>query len=332
MAIRKKGLGKGLDSMFPSYTQKPQETVESVEKPKTVKKPQDKSATVKTKPSEKKQQPKEENKEISVGGVVMLKITEVEPNRQQPRKTFNEDTLQELSESIRQYGVIQPLLVTKKEGYFEIIAGERRWRAAKMAGVKEVPVIIKEYTKQQIMEISLIENIQRDDLNPIEEAEAYKRLLDEFQMKQDELAEKVSKSRTAITNAMRLLKLDERVKQMLIDEMLSTGHARTLLGLQDKDLQYELAQRIFEEKLSVREVERIVKNLQNPPKEKNEEETGDDTFALICKDMEDRMKNILGTKVSVNRKNEKKGKIEIEYYSNEDLERIFDLLRSIPIH
>ena len=215
MPIKKKGLGKGLDSLIPDN-----KSIKSVTP--------DKSAEAKKEAEEK-------------AGVQTMKINEVEPNRDQPRKNFDEDALLELSDSIKQFGVLQPLLVRKRKDYYEIIAGERRWRAAKLAGVKEVPVIEKEYTDQEILEIGLIENIQREDLNAIEEAVAYKRLMEEFHLKQDEIAERVSKSRTAVTNAMRLLKLDERVQDMLIQDMISPGHARTLLGIEDKDQQYNLA-------------------------------------------------------------------------------------------
>ena len=258
---------------------------------------------------------------------VMVKISEVEPNRNQPRKNFDEDALLELSESIKQFGIIQPLVVQKRKDYYEIIAGERRWRAAKMAGLKEVPVIIKDYTDQEIVEISLIENIQREDLNPIEEAQAFKRLLTEFHLKQDEVAEKVSKSRTAVTNSMRLLKLDERVQQMVIDDMLSTGHARALLTTDDKEQQYSLANKIFEEKMSVREVDHMMQALQKPKTEKKRKEEVPNKF--IYEDVEEKLKNILGTKVSVNYKKNNKGKIEIEYYSNEELERLLELFETI---
>ena len=255
-----------------------------------------------------------------------LKITEVEPNREQPRKNFNEDALLELADSIKQYGVIQPLIVQKKANHYEIIAGERRWRAAKMAGVKEIPVIIKDYTDQQVMEISLIENIQREDLNPIEEAMAYKNLMEEFHLKQDEIAEKVSKSRTTVTNSMRLLKLDKRVQQMMIDDMISAGHARTLITIEDPDAQYNIATKIFDEKLSVRETEKLVKLLQKPEVKKGKVEK---VNSFIYKDIEEKMKAILGTKVTVDHKSNNKGKISIEYYSNEELERILYLLESI---
>ena len=259
-----------------------------------------------------------------------MNINKVEPNREQPRKKFDEDALLELSESIKQFGVLQPLLVTERDDYFEIIAGERRWRAAKMAGVKEVPVIVKKLTEQEIMEISLIENIQREDLNPIEEAQAYKRLLTEFNLKQDEVAERVSKSRTAVTNAMRLLKLNDKVQQMLIDEMLTTGHARALLAIEDQEKQYEVAQKIFDEKLSVRDTEKLVKNIQNQkPEDTAPVDKIDPQLLAVYHDLEEQMKVLLGTKVHINPKNDKKGKLEIEYYSQDELDRIIDLIRTV---
>jgi len=298
MVVKKSGLGKGLDSLIPVQNKK-------------------KAA--------------DSNKNVLVEKVIkkeeiMLSISDIEPNRDQPRKSFDEDSLLELSESIKQFGVIQPLIVQKRDDYYEIIAGERRWRAAKLAGIKELPVIVKEYTDQEIVEISLIENIQREDLNPIEEALAYKKLLTEFHLKQDEVAERVSKSRTAVTNSIRLLKLDERVQQMVVDDMISTGHARALLTLDDKELQYNIASRIFDEKLSVRETEKLMKTIQKPKTEKKKTEI-DNSF--IYKDIEEKIKGILGTKVYVNHKNNNKGKIEIEYYSNEELERLLDLFASI---
>ena len=300
MVAKKSGLGKGLDALIPAGNKK----------------------TVGKKDSE----PVIIEKIVEKKGVETLKITEVEPNREQPRKNFNEDALLELADSIKQYGVIQPLIVQKKANHYEIIAGERRWRAAKMAGVKEIPVIIKDYTDQQVMEISLIENIQREDLNPIEEAMAYKNLMEEFHLKQDEIAEKVSKSRTAVTNSMRLLKLDKRVQQMMIDDMISAGHARTLITIEDPDAQYNIATKIFDEKLSVRETEKLVKLLQKPEIKKEKVEK---VNSFIYKDIEEKMKAILGTKVTVDHKSNNKGKISIEYYSNEELERILYLLESI---
>jgi ParB family chromosome partitioning protein len=249
-----------------------------------------------------------------------IDINKVEPNKNQPRKTFNEDSLLELSDSIKQHGIVQPLVVTKKDDYFEIIAGERRWRAAKLAGLKQVPVVIKDYSPQEIMEIALIENIQREDLNPVEEALAYQHLIKEYDLKQDEVAEKVSKSRTAITNSLRLLKLDERVQSMLIEENISSGHARALLSIQDNEMQYNMAMKIFDEKLSVRETEKLIKNLgqEKAPKKKKEELKND----FVYRDLEEKLKQVTGTKLVINRKSEKAGKIEIEYYTPEDLEKI----------
>ncbi|MBQ5735032.1 MAG: ParB/RepB/Spo0J family partition protein [Lachnospiraceae bacterium] len=276
----------------------------------------------------------EEEKEVVVKEVIvkepsdtMLKITEVEPNRNQPRKNFDEDLLQELADSIKQYGIIQPLIVQKRDDYYEIIAGERRWRAAKIAGLKEVPVIIKDYTDREIVEIALIENIQRADLNPIEEAQAYQRLIKEYNLKQDEVAEKVSKSRATITNSMRLLKLDDRVKQMLIDEMITSGHARALLGIEDKELQYTIAMRVFDEKMSVRDIEKIIKDMSKPTSEKKTEI--DEAVILAYKNLEDKIKNIIGSKVVIKNKDNNKGKIEIDYYSQEELERIVDMIAKI---
>lgn len=299
MAVKRGGLGKGLDSLIPDIGKVPEsrKKVEVVEKivEKVVEKPVE----------------------------VKIKINKIEPNREQPRKQFDEESLQELADSIKKFGVLQPLIVQDKGKYYEIIAGERRWRAAKLAGLKEVPVIIRTLTDQQVLEISLIENIQRENLNPIEEAIAYKRLLEEFELKQEEVAERVSKSRTAVTNSMRLLKLDERVQQMLMDGMITTGHARALLSIEDMQLQFETANRIFNEKLSVREVEKLVKNLGKEKPAKKEKDSQQDA---VFQDLEEKMKASLGTKVSINRKNNQKGKIEIEYYSMEELERLMDIL------
>ena len=308
MAVKRNGLGKGLDSLIPNKSDK-------LTKPETKKN----NSEVKVSPAKKiKEDPK--------ASEILLKINQVEPNRDQPRKEFDEDALLELADSIKQFGVLQPLLVQKKKDYYEIIAGERRWRAAKLAGLKEVPVLIKSYTDQEIVEISLIENIQRENLNPIEEAMAFKRLLEEFHLKQDEVAERVSKSRTAVTNSMRLLKLSDKVKQMIIDDMISTGHARALLAIEDEEQQYLLATKIFDEKLSVRETEKLVKSLKNPKKEVKKT-TPEHQF--IYNDIAEKMKSIMGTKVNINAKANGKGKIEIEYYSEEELERIYDLMMTI---
>lgn len=296
MAVRKTGLGKGLDSLIPM--------------------------TKKEKTAEKKTANVREAKSAET----TLKITEIEPNREQPRKNFNEDALLELAESIKNFGLLQPIIVQKKKEYYEIIAGERRWRAAKMAGLKEVPVMIRTFSELESMEIALVENIQRENLNPIEEALAYRKLMEEFHLKQDEIAEKVAKSRTAVTNAMRLLKLDERVQQMVVDDMISTGHARALISIEDKEEQINLAHQIFDQKMSVREVERLVQKMQEDKKEKKKKEEHEDLF---CREIGEKLKEILGTKVVVKPQKNHRGKIEIEYYSNDDLDRIFSLIESI---
>lgn len=303
MATKKRGLGQGIDSLIPNKVNANKET-----------------ETVKVNAGSEKNE---------TDGI-FVNINKVEPNREQPRKNFDEDSLVDLSESIKQVGVLQPLLVLDKKDYYEIIAGERRWRAAKLAGLKEVPVRIMNLTDQEVVEISLVENIQRENLNPIEEAFAYKRLLTEFHLKQDEVAERVSKSRTAVTNSMRLLKLDERVQQMVIDDMITTGHARALLGIEDVEKQFATAQKIFDENLSVRETEKLVKKIQNNkdiPVEKKK--VSDPVMEAIYHDLEEKMKSILGTKVAINKKNDQKGKIEIEYYSMDELDRIIDLIRTI---
>lgn len=293
MAVKRSGLGKGLDSLIPD------------------------NRSLKNKKEEKSSSPEGTSSEQ------MIPINKVEPNRNQPRQNFEEDALLELADSIKQFGILQPLLVQKKKDYYEIIAGERRWRAAKMAGLKEVPVIIREYTDQEVVEIALIENIQRENLNPIEEAMAYKRLLEEFSLKQDEVAERVSKSRTAVTNSMRLLKLNDKVQQMIVDDMISTGHARALLAIEDEKEQHLIAMRIFDEKLSVRDVEKLVKSLKNPKKVKEKTKI---EHMFLYEDLQEKMKSAIGTKVIVSPKANGKGKIEIEYYSEGDLERIFDLI------
>ena len=259
----------------------------------------------------------------------MVPISKVEPDREQPRKFFNEDALQELAESIKQYGVFQPLLVQKEKDYYKIIAGERRWRAAKIAGLKEIPVIVKELSDQEIAEIQLIENIQREDLNPIEIAEGYRQLIDKYGFTQDELAEKISKSRTAITNTLRLLKLDERVRQMIVDELISTRHARAILSIEDSDKQYEFAQKIFDEKMSVRDVEKAIKNMQKDPKVKKDNQKIDKKTEAIYHSLEENMKQIMGTKVTIQAKNGNQGKVEIEYYSQDELDRIVNMIRTI---
>ena len=306
MAARKTGgLGRGLDALIPNKA--------GGTSKETVKRTR---STGKKEKTEAQEKPAAER---------LVKISSVEPNLNQPRRHFDEDALMELSESIKQYGVLQPLLVSDKKDYFEIIAGERRWRAAKMAGLKEVPVVVKEFTDQEIVEISLIENIQREDLNPIEEAMAYKRLMEEFHLKQDEIADRVAKSRTAVTNSMRLLKLCDDVQQMIIDDLISTGHARALISIEDPEQQYAIAQQIFDEKLSVRDVEKLVKNLNKPAKVKKTNPV-DKGLEAVYQDIEENLKQKLSTKVAITSKGNGAGKIEIEFYSHDDLEKIMDLL------
>ena len=296
MSGKKKGLGRGLNTLIPSMPIMDSELVKEVT---------------------------EKKKDHSINEM-MMPIQKLEPNPKQPRNQFNEDGLQELADSIKQYGILQPLLVKKKDDYYEIIAGERRCRAAKLAGLKEVPVIIRDFTEREIVEIALIENIQREDLSPIEEALAYKKLMEEFELKQDQIAAKVSKSRATITNSLRLLKLDKRVQTMLEEEIISSGHARALLAISDGDLQYEIAMKVFDEKLSVRDIEKLVKMINQPKKEKKKDE-----YAYLYQDKEETMKQILGSKVHIKNKKNNKGKIEIEYYSRDELERIVDMIKSI---
>lgn len=295
-AKKKTGLGRGLNTLIPSAPVKETETEKILKKDEQIK------------------------------SEVMVPILKVEPNPDQPRRQFDEDALQELADSIKQYGILQPLIVKKHDKFYEIIAGERRWRAAKLAGLKEVPVLIRDYTENEIVEIALIENIQREDLNPIEEALAYKRLMEEFSLKQDQVAAKVSKSRAAITNSLRLLKLDPRVQNLLSEEMISTGHARALLAIIDPDQQYEIAMKVFDEKLSVREIEKLVKQLARKKKESPKEDNKVHEFLFA--NMEESLKQALGSKVNIKNKNNK-GKIEIEYYSKEELDRLVDMLRTL---
>ncbi len=298
MATAKRGLGKGLDSMIPEKVDK--NSIQSVKQP-----------------------------DDNVSRETLININEIEPNKGQPRKNFDEDAIQELADSIKQYGIIQPLILQKKDKYYVIVAGERRWRAAKVAGLKKIPAIIKDYSPQEIMEIALIENLQREDLNPIEEAMAFQNLIKEFNLKQDEVAERVSKSRVAVTNSMRLLKLNPKVQQMLIDGMISSGHARTLLAVEDLELQYQVALKVFDEKLSVRDTEKLVKNLMNAKDEVKKETAVTREDSYVYRDLEEKMKRIIGTKVSIKKKSNNNGKIEIDYYSTEELERIIELFESI---
>lgn len=304
--MAKKGLGKGLGAIFGEDV---------------IKESQEES--IKGKTAERT----EEN-----GRELMVKLALIEPNREQPRKDFNEEQLGELAESIKRYGILQPLLVQKKGGFYELIAGERRWRAAKIAGLKEVPVVLREYSRQETMEIALIENVQREDLNPIEEALAYQQLVKEFNLTQEEIAVKVAKNRATITNSMRLLKLDEQIQEMLIQNLITSGHARALLSLEDKKLQLKAAKLILDGRLSVRETEKLVKRLAkeaSSEKDEKKEKIRDEAMMIIYQNLEERMKSIMGTKVSIHNKDKNKGRIEIEYYSKAELERLVEMIESI---
>ncbi|MCM1158771.1 MAG: ParB/RepB/Spo0J family partition protein [Bacteroidales bacterium] len=310
----KKGLGNGLDTMLGVNTTQNRKG----------------KASGKTAMPETKEIIKEVVKEVPTE--ITLKVKDIEINKEQPRKQFNEDALQELADSIAQHGVIEPLIVTKRENYYLLVSGERRWRAAMKAGLKEVPVVVKDYTDQQILEIGLIENIQREDLNPIEEAQAYQKLIEEFHLKQDDVAERVSKSRSAITNILRLLKLCEQVQEMVIDEKLSNGHARALLPIENQELQYDTACKVFDERLSVRETEKLVKkivNEMNNPKKIEEAASTEEDLSFLYRELEENFKYKLGAKTTVKAKNTEKGKIEIEYYSKDELEHIMELIYSI---
>lgn len=328
----KRGLGKGLGAFFG------EEVVQEVVNEQTSgKNKTDRTGKNEDISGEKKNGTRDEKSQqvivektvtVEVPKEITVKLSMIEPNREQPRKAFHEEQLQELADSIKQYGVLQPLLVQKRENYYELIAGERRWRAAKLAGLKEVPVVIREYNKQESMEIALIENVQRADLNPIEEAQAYQRLMQEFGLRQEDIAQRVSKNRATITNSMRLLKLAEEVQQMLSEDRITSGHARSLLAIEDPHTQIQLAEKIEKDKMSVRDVERMVKLISKKPRVKTAGQQ-DEALELIFKELEERMKSAMGTKVSISRKDRNKGRIEIEYYSESELERIVELIESI---
>lgn len=359
MAVnRKGGLGRGLDTLIPAakaHTQKAEANTSQSERvvekivekvvevpvekivevpvekvvEKIIEKPVEKIIEVPIEKVVEKIIEKPVEKIIEVPADTYLKIEEIEPNHLQPRKSFDEDSLHELADSINQFGIIQPLVVQKTPNdMYQIIAGERRWRAARIAGLKEVPVIIKDYSPSESVEIALIENIQREDLNPIEEAMAFQRLIEEFGLKQDEAAEKVSKSRTAVTNSLRLLKLDDRVKKMIIDDMISSGHGRALLALEDKDQQAAIATQIFDQKMSVRETEKLIKTLTSKNDKNKKAPQIDEESLIALKNIEEKLKSIVGTKVSIKGKSNNKGKIEIEYYSIDELEHIMDIFNS----
>ena len=304
--MAKKGLGKGLGAIFGEDV---------------IKESQEESITGKT-----------TEKTAENGRELMVKLALIEPNHEQPRKDFNEEQLGELAESIKRYGILQPLLVQKKGSFYELIAGERRWRAAKIAGLKEVPVVLREYSRQETMEIALIENVQREDLNPIEEALAYQQLVKEFNLTQEEIAVRVAKNRATITNSMRLLKLDEQIQKMLIQNLITSGHARALLSLENKALQLKAAKLILDGRLSVRETEKLVKRLvkeASSEKDEKKEKIRDEAMEIIYQNLEERMKSIMGTKVSIHNKDKNKGRIEIEYYSKAELERLVEMIESI---
>ncbi len=320
MAV-KRGLGRGINNLLSVSDEDVKQAKKDV-----------KTASKKA-PAAKEKRTATEKKTVEEAAELFVKVTDIEPNPNQPRTNFNEDALNELAESIKKMGVIEPIIVYKKDRGYEIIAGERRWRAARLAGIKEVPVIVRKYTKQQRVEIALIENIQRENLNPIEEALAYNRLIEEFNLKQDEVAERVSKSRTAITNSLRLLKLSDKVKEMLIEQMISAGHARCLISIEDPDVQYETAMTIFDKGLNVRDTEQLVKDvntiLSKQGKEKAETPKEDNTALLaVLSQMEDNLKNTLGTKVKIKPRGKNRGRIEIEYFSADDLERILNIINT----
>lgn len=325
--MARRGLGKGLGVFFSEDAAEKQPVKQEQEKaPQKKNLPDTGNGKTEHRP-EKTVSEKVIEKVVEKPVEQKLKLSLIEPNQSQPRKKFDEEGLKELADSIKTYGVLQPLIVQKKKDHYEIIAGERRWRAAKMAGITEVPVLIREYDRQQSMEVALIENVQRADLNPIEEAQAYQRLIQEFHLTQEEIAARVSKNRATITNSMRLLKLDERVQEMLSDGRISSGHARAILGVENGEQQFQLANKIVQEVLSVRDVEKLVKMMNRPEKKKKEEKGPD--IQLIYRQLEEKLKSIMGTKVTINRKDRNKGRIEIEYYSQEELERIIELMESM---
>ena len=312
--MAKKGLGKGLGAIFG------EDVISREEEEHKIRESARKKGT---------SDPGNTAQEDGTAGEQMVKVALIEPNQSQPRKKFDQEQMEELAESIKLHGVLQPLLVQKKDGLYEIIAGERRWRAAKLAGLKEVPVVIRQYTPQESMEVALIENLQREDLNPIEEAKAYQKLIQEFGLKQEEIAAKVAKNRTTMTNAMRLLKLDEGIQNMVIENVISSGHARALLGLEDPEMQLKAAKMIMEDKLSVRETERLVKRLIREAEEKDKPKKQEKNINFIYQNLEERMKTVMGTKVTIHNKDKNKGRIEIEYYSEAELERIVEMIESI---
>ena len=326
MARKHGGLGRGLDALIPQSAPKAEEFQKKEDAAEQI--PADESEeNVSRETLEEEKENIQRDRTERRRRETTLRVSQIEPNRSQPRKTFDEDALEELADSIRQYGLIQPIMVQKRDGYYEIIAGERRWRACMKAGLKEVPVIIREYDDQKIMELSLIENLQREDLNPMEEARAYKRLMEEFGLTQEEIAGRVSKSRPVIANALRLLKLDERVQAMVEQGEISMGHARALASVLIPEEQYLIALKIMEEHLTVRDTEKIIKNIGKVPKKK-EPVQKDESLERIYRELENRLKSSLGTKVAIHTRGTGGGKVEIDFYTAEDLEKIIDRITS----
>ena len=326
MARKHGGLGRGLDALIPQSAPKTEEVQKKEDAAEQI--PADESEeNVSRETLEEEKENIQRDRSERRRRETTLRVSQIEPNRSQPRKTFDEDALEELADSIRQYGLIQPIMVQKRDGYYEIIAGERRWRACMKAGLKEVPVIIREYDDQKIMELSLIENLQREDLNPMEEARAYKRLMEEFGLTQEEIAGRVSKSRPVIANALRLLKLDERVQAMVEQGEISMGHARALASVLIPEEQYLIALKIMEEHLTVRDTEKIIKNIGKVPKKK-EPVQKDESLERIYRELENRLKSSLGTKVAIHTRGTGGGKVEIDFYTAEDLEKIIDRITS----
>ena len=287
MANKKTGLGKGLEALFSEN-----------------------------------QLTKEEEDKIKEGEEIVknIKTIEIEPNRNQPRRIFSEESIEELAKSIEQYGVIQPIIVTKETGYYEIVAGERRWRAAKKANLKEIPCIVRESNERRNKEIALIENIQREDLNPIDKARGFKQLIDEYDMTQQQLADKIGLNRSTVTNTLRLLNLDERVLQLAIEGKLTEGHCRSLLCYDDPDRQYDAAIRIIEKGETVRDIEKKVQDKKKVSKKYEAQREA------ICMDIEDSFQSFFGTKVKLNA-GKRSGKIVLHYSTNEELERILNLVK-----
>lgn len=301
----KRGLGRGLDSLIPDNL------------PEIGEKKQ-------------KETKKEVKEEKAVGSEVLLSINNIEPNRDQPRKVFVDEALNELADSIKQIGIIEPLIVQKKKNSkrYEIIAGERRFRAARIAGLKEVPVVIRDYAEKDKLTIAILENIQREDLNPIETAVAYKQLMDELELTQEQVAEKLSKSRTVITNSIRLLNLPEEIQNMLAAGVISEGHGKVLLGLDDKETQIAIAAKISDEKLSVRAAEELIRKLKDAPAKDNTKKNDVKKKDASYRAVEEKLKNVLGTKVEIKKKTETAGQINISYYSIDELDRIIEILEN----